>query len=165
MLGRLGWNLRREGVRSVEEKILINSEWIGECLEWTGSRSKYGYGNVHLGGRCRRVTRVIMKRVLGRPLDHKEYVLHSCDNPPCILVEHLSIGDQHQNMADMRAKGRERKARGESNGNAVLTELLVREIRTRLASGEQGYSIDRDLGLFLGTASRIKHRRVWGWVA
>jgi aryl-alcohol dehydrogenase-like predicted oxidoreductase len=36
------------------------------------------------------------------------YVLHRCDNPPCIEPEHLWEGTQFDNMQDMAAKGRTR---------------------------------------------------------
>jgi len=36
-------------------------------------------------------------------------ILHSCDNPPCINPDHLSIGTQKENLADMTSKGRRNK--------------------------------------------------------
>lgn|SRR3990167_850289 len=35
-------------------------------------------------------------------------VMHSCDTPPCVNPEHLSIGTQAANMADKMRKGRHR---------------------------------------------------------
>ena len=35
-------------------------------------------------------------------------IMHTCDNPRCINVEHLTTGTQSENLADMRAKGRDR---------------------------------------------------------
>jgi hypothetical protein len=35
-------------------------------------------------------------------------ILHRCDNPQCCNPEHLFVGTQAENMADMRRKGRGR---------------------------------------------------------
>ncbi len=37
--------------------------------------------------------------------------MHSCDNPACVNVDHLSLGTQKANMADCAAKGRTRRSR------------------------------------------------------
>jgi hypothetical protein len=34
------------------------------------------------------------------------WVLHRCDNPPCVRPDHLFLGDPKANIADMLAKGR-----------------------------------------------------------
>jgi hypothetical protein len=33
-------------------------------------------------------------------------VLHSCDNPSCVNIDHLRYGNQADNMADAIARGR-----------------------------------------------------------
>ena len=37
---------------------------------------------------------------------HGNVILHSCDNPPCCNPDHLKLGTQADNVADMLAKGR-----------------------------------------------------------
>src|SRR6185437_15023961 len=60
-------------------------------------------------------------------------VLHRCDNPPCVNVEHLFIGTQTDNMADMKRKSRQ--AKGRRFPQAKLSPESVAEIRSRYASG------------------------------
>jgi hypothetical protein len=40
------------------------------------------------------------------PVPEGMFVLHRCDNPPCVRVSHLFLGTRADNLADMRAKGR-----------------------------------------------------------
>lgn len=56
-------------------------------------------------------------------------MLHSCDVRSCRNVEHLFLGTNADNIADMVAKGRQARQRGEANGSAKLAEADILEIR------------------------------------
>ena len=60
-----------------------------------------------------------------------QVVLHKCDNPRCINPEHLELGTQASNIADMMQKGRNGNLHGEAHGSAKLTDKQVAEIRRR----------------------------------
>lgn len=68
-----------------------------------------------------------------------QHVLHKCDNTRCVNVEHLSLGDQAANMADMDSKGRRvhNTTRGTDQYLAVLSDAVVLEARQRFAAGEE----------------------------
>lgn len=77
------------------------------CHLWTrrdGSAPNYGY--MWVDGKYRIVNRVIMEMLLSRPLAPEEWVLHTCDNPPCCNPNHLYIGDAADNAQDRKDRKR-----------------------------------------------------------
>ena len=79
------------------------------CWRWDGSKNRYGYGFVSYGPRGAQ-TRVQAHRVAWTlaygPIPDGAFVLHHCDNPPCVRPDHLFLGTQGDNMVDMAAKRR-----------------------------------------------------------
>jgi hypothetical protein len=80
----------------------------GGCIEWTGCVDKDGYGKFTVGGgksqrhlRSHRWIYEVSVGPLGRAL-----LLHSCDNPRCVALQHLSPGTQKQNVSEAFARGR-----------------------------------------------------------
>ena len=115
----------------------------GACWLWTGSRNPKGYGHFGLGGQCTQAHRAAWILTNGAIPDGL-CVLHKCDNPPCVRPDHLFLGTNADNMADMVSKGRAAQRdnsnypRGENHPNAKLTDSAVLEIRARYAAGEMG---------------------------
>ena len=94
---------------------------MGDCILWKKALNSGGYPVTWKNGKTVYAHREIAQ---AKP---DEVVLHSCDNPSCVNPEHLSIGTDADNSADMVAKNRQ--AKGMDCGNSKLTEDDVRLIR------------------------------------
>jgi len=106
------------------------------CVEWTKAKTKAGYGLRWVGnGKIKYVHRIVMEEKMERELDSKEIVMHSCDNPSCYNIEHLSVGTTADNLADMRKKGR--GATGTMLPQTRLSKNDVSKIRELRNSGER----------------------------
>ena len=169
-----------------EERFWSKVDRTGECWRWTASRTSAGYGKASTDGRLDGAHRIAWRLAYGAIPDGM-WVLHHCDNPPCVRPEHLFLGTHRDNMADARAKGRlsptifngtqvrlmsegrarrpESHARGERSGAAKLTEAQVREIRSRVAAGASQSAVARDYGVVHQLVNSIVRGRIWRHVA
>jgi hypothetical protein len=83
------------------------------CLLWEGAVQRYGYGHIRVGGRKGRnvsVHRLVWEEANG-PIPLGLHVLHQCDVPACVNINHLFLGTHSDNMRDMWNKGRVRTNR------------------------------------------------------
>ncbi len=85
----------------------------GGCLEFTGATNRPGGYGVVMDTEQRRsllAHRVAWAAAHG-PIPPGLWVLHHCDNPRCVNVDHLFLGTVADNNRDMAAKGRHRGQR------------------------------------------------------
>lgn len=77
------------------------------CWWWISVRNEDGYGQFRNDelGRMEGAHRFSWRLTHG-DIPHGMCVLHHCDNPPCVNPDHLFLGTQQDNIADMHAKGR-----------------------------------------------------------
>lgn len=96
------------------------------CWLWKADVSTSGYGRFWITGpNARQVQahRFAYEDVVG-PIPEGMWVLHTCDNPPCVRPDHLFLGTQQDNTDDMVAKGRQ--AQGDRHGSRLHPERLAR---------------------------------------
>lgn len=122
------------------------------CWEWAGGRNQSGYGRLCVGSR-RDGTRQTMQAhrysysIFVGPIPPGLWVLHKCDNPPCINPDHLFLGDRMDNTRDRDAKGRQPILRGVANGNAKLNDDAVAAMRSLRREGASFATIARRFGV------------------
>lgn len=107
---------------------------VSGCLELPWRKGGYR-PIVKSNGRTEIAARAAYELWVG-PIPQGLSVLHACDNGCCIEPTHLYPGTAARNYADMVERGRDRKARGEESGTAVLNEAAVLDIRARWERGE-----------------------------
>lgn len=136
------------------------------CWEWTGSYSTTGYGRVTVRVDGKNETFFAHRLAFGifnGSLLKDSFICHACDNPKCVNPKHLFAGTHNENMRDMQSK--RRHGYGVRNGNAVLTEDDVREVRNLLAQGLSNAEIGRRFKVGATSISRIKLGKGWKHVA
>lgn len=136
-------------------RIDLNSKEVNDCLIWTGSRDRKGYGFVILNG----------KQIFAHRLSYEAHngnipigmlIRHSCDNPSCVKPSHLSIGTHKDNSDDCIARGR--NAIGERNGCSVLKENDIRFIRNSNLTNVQ---LADKFSVNVSTIKNVKSRKTW----
>ena len=70
-----------------------------DCWEWTAPRANHGYGSFSINGISVKAHRMSAVIALGW-FDARLYVLHHCDNKPCVNPRHLYLGTHRDNMLD-----------------------------------------------------------------
>jgi len=119
-------------IRRIYEKTLFNPE--NGCIEWTAKAvHNKGYGKISSSRdigplRVHRVVWVLNNGEIPEGL----FVMHSCDNPKCCNIEHLSLGTNLENMEDMSNKGRHfspfKGRKGIDVSNASISDDIAKGI-------------------------------------
>jgi len=134
---------------------IIRVAELGPCWEWDGPRNGDGYGYCSIGSRRSRGAHRLSYELHIGPIEAGMVICHRCDNPPCINPDHLFPGTHGDNLADMRAKGRERYIAGDGHPSSKLTDEQVREIRALAASGQSYPTLAARFGVTSSNIGRI----------
>jgi hypothetical protein len=99
--------------KTVEQRFWEKVDASGDCWLWTAAclgRTICNYGVFRFQGKRALAHRVSYEMRYG-PVSQEIKVLHRCDNPVCVNPSHLFLGTQSDNLADMRIKGRDIRAK------------------------------------------------------
>jgi HNH endonuclease len=135
--------------RPLEIRFWEKVEKADGCWSWLGSRGPKGYGQLWSGGTFLRAHRVSWMLHVG-PIPDGMWVLHHCDNPPCVRPGHLYLGTARENSAD-----RERRKRHAHKVHRSLTWRQAEEIRDARRRGVPLKSLAEKYGVSKGTISQI----------
>lgn len=141
------------------EKVFIGSFSNADvCWLWTASKSRLGYGYFRWPGHTKIAPRVAYELVFG-PFPKHLTVCHRCDNPACVRPQHLFLGTQQDNLADMKRK--QRHAFGERIASSKLTEADVRAIKVSTGPHRD---IAKQYGIHEDHVGRLKAGRRWAHI-
>lgn len=134
------------------------------CWNWVGFCGRQGYGIFYIGRRPFKAHRVSWTIHNGKIPHHDSAngmcVLHHCDNPSCVNPDHLFLGTNSDNVADMVKKDRQCTHIGTLNTCAKLTDIQVRVIRSRHPLIMQT-ELAKIFSVLPSTINNVVKRRTW----
>jgi hypothetical protein len=125
------------------------------CWEWVGWRDSKGYGGIVIKGKKVGAHRQSWELFVGT-IPAGLFVLHQCDNPPCVRPEHLFLGTHRDNMDDMIRK---RRAGNKLSADQVMAIKHQLELGLSLSELGRQYQVHRQ------TIWQIKHGKSWKYIA
>lgn len=132
------------------------------CILWAGCCNTRGYGIISGQQKVLMAHRVSFALLVG-PIGEL-FVLHRCDNPPCINPSHLFLGTHRDNQEDKVKKGRNAHLKGVDNGCSKITEEQVKGIRRCYSEGETLQALADKNGLSKSTVHQIIKYKSWSHI-
>lgn len=148
----------------------VSPEPNSGCWLWAGGyhaarragkaqKVRKAYGKYTIGDKTLTAHRAAYILLVGEIPDGK-IVCHHCDNEACVNPEHLFLGTNAENSADMKTKNRAYRAPlGEKA--KVLSIKDVLDIKRRLERGEVQHRIAKRFGVAQTNISAIKLGKIW----
>lgn len=149
------------------------------CHIFTGSKDDCGYGRINKDGKLIRLHRAMWIEHFGEiPKGH--VIMHKCDNPSCINIQHLRMGTQLDNVRDMWAKNRGVKLfgnthtkgkninTGQAHGRALFTDEQVKYIKEMLktdGSSKMILKLASNFNCSKAAIHHIKYGRRWAHIS
>lgn len=127
-----------------------------DCWKWSKSTDKDGYGwfkEYYITLKAHKYSYCLVHG------DPEFWVLHTCNNPPCVNPKHLYDGTPTQNSQDRDQAGNTQ--RGESHYRAIVTKEDVLEIRRLYKLGLTQRQLASRYGLGKSQVSNITREFSW----
>jgi hypothetical protein len=151
-------------IRDIEKRFwsFVNRQGRNDCWNWIGN-IRGGYGRFSVSGLAVPSHRYSYELYNDIKLSDDDLILHSCHNRKCVNPSHLRIGDNQDNMNDM--KNANRQAKGVKNGQSKLLEKDVIEIKSLLKEGKLlNKEIAEKFSIAPCTVTDISRGRTWSWL-
>lgn len=149
--------------KSFSERFFEKVNKTDSCWLFTGSLNRLGYGQMNWLGKGHKAHRVSWQLHFGA-IPANLCVLHRCDVRNCVNPDHLFLGTQQDNIADMVAKNRQRSGcqQGVANPMTKLSEVKVKAIRWIYAQGKISQAkLATSFHVAPMTVNRIVNNRLW----
>jgi hypothetical protein len=98
---RYGDPLETRRYNNAEDSFQARTTWRGDCLVWTASKTKGGYGKLTVEGKLRGAHQYAWERENG-PIPAGMEIDHTCFNRPCCNIKHLRLATEKQNRENLR---------------------------------------------------------------
>ena len=78
------------------------------CLEWQGAVcSNNNYASITYQRKSLKGHRLVWSIYHAKEIPSSKVIMHTCDNPICLNIEHLKLGTQKENSLDCTSKKRQ----------------------------------------------------------
>jgi hypothetical protein len=149
---------RKKNLKYYKERFSTLLEEKNDCLLFTGSLSKKGYGHFH------NHNEVIAHRfswfINNGTIPDGLHVLHHCDVRNCVKISHLWLGTDKDNSDDKIRKNRDRKLTGDDHPSSKISEEQAGTIARMLSEGKTPTEISIELGISRHIIFHIKNKRI-----
>ena len=144
----------------MEERFNKKIDKTETCWNWLGLLDCGGYGRFSIGNgkwfKAHRVSYQLFKGEIPEGL----VVRHQCNNRKCVNPEHLELGTQKDNIADMfRTNPPNRKGRSKRSDEQTILEL-----RQWVEFGYTHQQIGDAFGYTQPHTTNIKNRKLWSHI-
>lgn len=131
----------------------------GECWAWAGTFNAQGVPTFNCHGTTYTAAQVAYTLAHDEPPARGLVIVAACGTPHCLRPDHLTALTRSAHMRAARAKVA--VSRGAAHHNAVLTERMVRQIRSLREYGMTLPAMASAFGVSLATISDVVYRRRW----